>query len=100
MVRRVSRSRPELQRIARSTARWFDRHALTAWERNDCLARFPCLAADFFLLPRQRDVGGWRSDIPMFNITSAMTFGSTDSSSNAMAPAVQRLDPGSVQGRP
>jgi cation diffusion facilitator CzcD-associated flavoprotein CzcO len=90
--------RPELRRIAGNIARWADRYTPPEPERDDRLARFPYLAADFSLLPRQPGLTGWMSAIHMFNIASTMSFGPSGSSINAMTTAVPRLVSGLTRG--
>jgi cation diffusion facilitator CzcD-associated flavoprotein CzcO len=90
--------RPELARIAHNIARWADRYAPPAEERHDRLARFPYLAADYGLLPREAGVTDWMTDIHMFNIASTMSFGPSGSSINAMTTAVPKLVSGLTRG--
>jgi hypothetical protein len=90
--------RPELSRLADNIARWADRYTPPAEERDDRLARFPYLAADFSLLPRQPEVSDWMSDIHMFNIASTMSFGPSGASINAMTTAVPKLVAGLTRG--
>lgn len=90
--------RPELSRLAGNIARWADRYTPPAAEQDDRLARFPYLAADFSLLPRQLGVTDWMSDIHMFNIASTMSFGPSGSSINAMSTAVPKLVAGLTRG--
>ena len=86
--------RPELLRLAGNIARWADRYMPPPEERDDRLARFPYLAADYALLPRQPGV----TDIHMFNIASTMSFGPSGSSINAMTIAVPKLVHGLTRG--
>jgi FAD-dependent urate hydroxylase len=90
--------RPELSRLAGNIARWSDRYTPPTEECDDRLARFPYLAADYSLLPRQRGLTDWMSDIHMFNIASTMSFGPSGSSINAMTTAVPRLVAGLTRG--
>jgi len=90
--------RPELSRIAGDIARWADRYQPPAHERDDRLAKFPYLAADFSLLPRQPGETDWMTDIHMFNIASTMSFGPSGSSINAMTTAVPKLVHGLTRG--
>jgi cation diffusion facilitator CzcD-associated flavoprotein CzcO len=90
--------RPELSRLADNIARWADRYTPPAEERDDRLARFPYLAADFSLVPRQPEVSDWMSDIHMFNIASTMSFGPSGASINAMTTAVPKLVAGLTRG--
>jgi cation diffusion facilitator CzcD-associated flavoprotein CzcO len=90
--------RPELARVAGNIARWADRHSPPPEERDDRLARFPYLAADFSLLPREPGVTDWMAGIHMFNIASTMSFGPSGSSINAMTTAVPKLVAGLTRG--
>ncbi len=90
--------RPELARMAGNIARWADRYDPPANERDERLARFPYLAADFSLLPRQPGLTDWMSDVHMFNIASTMSFGPSGSSINAMTTAVPKLVSGLTRG--
>jgi hypothetical protein len=90
--------RPELSRLAGNIACWSDRYHPPPDERDDRLARFPYLAADFSLLPREPGVTDWMSDIHMFNIASTMSFGPSGSSINAMTTAVPKLVAGLTRG--
>jgi cation diffusion facilitator CzcD-associated flavoprotein CzcO len=83
--------RPELRRIAGNIATWSDRYTPPPDERDDRLGRFPYLAADFSLLPRQPALTDWMTGIHMFNIASTMSFGPSGSSINAMTTAVPKL---------
>jgi hypothetical protein len=62
------------------------------------LGRFPYLATDFSLVPRQAGVTDWMTDIHMFNIASTMSFGPSGSSINAMTTAVPKLVSGVTRG--
>jgi cation diffusion facilitator CzcD-associated flavoprotein CzcO len=90
--------RPELARLAGNIACWADRYDPPPEERDDRLARFPYLAADFSLLPQQAGVTDWMTDIHMFNIASTMSFGPSGSSINAMTTAVPKLVRGLTRG--
>jgi FAD-dependent urate hydroxylase len=90
--------RPELSRLAGNIARWSDRYVPPPAENDDRLSRFPYLAADFSLLPRQPGVSDWMSDVHMFNIASTMSFGPSGSSINAMTTAVPMLVAGLTRG--
>jgi cation diffusion facilitator CzcD-associated flavoprotein CzcO len=99
--------RPELSRVANNILVWGDRYD-PAWEDNDeerarCqrderLARFPYLAQDFSLLPREPGVTDWMTGIHMFNIASTMSFGPSGSSINAMTTSVPKLVSGLTRG--
>ena len=91
--------RPELCRIADNIACWSDRYDRRPTERNDRLGRFPYLAPDFALLPRQPGLTDWMSDIHLFNIASTMSFGPSGSSINAMTTAVPKLLSGLTPAR-
>lgn len=90
--------RPELSRIAGDIARWSDRFDPPPEERDDRLGRFPYLAADFSLVPREPGRSDWMADIHMFNIASTMSFGPSGSSINAMTTAVPKLVAGLTRG--
>jgi FAD-dependent urate hydroxylase len=90
--------RPELSRLAGNIALWSDRYSPPPEERDDRLARFPYLAADFSLLPKEPGVTDWMRDIHMFNIASTMSFGPSGSSINAMTTAVPKLVSGLTRG--
>jgi cation diffusion facilitator CzcD-associated flavoprotein CzcO len=90
--------RPELARIADNIARWSDRYNPPPEERDDRLARYPYLAPDYSLLPRQTGLTDWMTDIHMFNIASTMSFGPSGSSINAMTTAVPKLVSGLTRG--
>ncbi|WP_428487688.1 NAD(P)-binding domain-containing protein [Rhodopila sp.] len=90
--------RPELSRLAGNIARWSDRYQPPPEERDERLARFPYLAADFSLLPRQPGLTDWMADIHMFNIASTMSFGPSGSSINAMTTSVPKLVSGLTRG--
>jgi hypothetical protein len=90
--------RPELSRLAANIACWADRYTPPADERDDRLARFPYLAADFSLQPRVPGLTGWMRGVHMFNIASTMSFGPSGSSINAMTTAVPKLVRGLTRG--
>lgn len=90
--------RPELARIAGNIARWFDRYDPPPDERDDRLARFPYLAADYSLLPRVSGLTDWMTNIHLFNIASTMSFGPSGASINAMTTAVPKLVRGLTRG--
>ncbi len=90
--------RPELARFAHNIARWSDRYVPPPEEQDDRLAKFPYLAPDYSLLPRQPGVTDWMTDIHMFNIASTMSFGPSGSSINAMTTAVPKLVAGLTRG--
>jgi cation diffusion facilitator CzcD-associated flavoprotein CzcO len=90
--------RPELSRLAGNIARWADSYTPPPGERDDRLARFPYLAADFSLLPREPGLTDWMTDIHMFTIASTMSFGPSGASINAMTTAVPKLVLGLTRG--
>ncbi len=90
--------RPELARVAHNIARWSDRYTPPEEERDDRLARFPYLAADYSLLPRVEGETEWMADIHLFNIAATMSFGPSGSSINAMTTAVPKLVHGLTRG--
>jgi cation diffusion facilitator CzcD-associated flavoprotein CzcO len=90
--------RPELARIAGNIARWADRYDPPPEERDDRLAQFPYLGADYSLQPRVPGQTDWMTDIHMFNIASTMSFGPSGSSINAMTTAVPKLVAGITRG--
>jgi cation diffusion facilitator CzcD-associated flavoprotein CzcO len=90
--------RPELSRLAGNIAVWADRYVPLPEERDERLGRFPYLAADFSLLPREAGLTDWMTDIHMFNIASTMSFGPSGSSINAMTTAVPKLVAGLTRG--
>jgi cation diffusion facilitator CzcD-associated flavoprotein CzcO len=84
--------RPELRRMAGAIARWSDRYTPPADEQDVRLARFPYLAPDYSLIPREPGFD-WIGDVHVFSIAATMSFGPSGSSINAMtthAPAVVR----------
>ena len=83
--------RPGLSRLVGNIARWSDRYHPPPDERDDRTARFPYLAADFSLLPREPGVTDWMSGLHMFNLASTMNFGPSGSSIIAMTTAVPKL---------
>lgn len=90
--------RPELRRIAGNIARWADRYTPPAEERNERLGRYPYLAPDYGLVPREPGLSDWMADIHIFNIASTMSFGPSGSSINAMTTAVPKLVFGLTRG--
>ncbi len=83
--------RPELSRLAGNVATWADRYAPPPEERDERLGRFPYLAADYSLLPREAGLTDWMTGIHLFNIAATMSFGPSGSSINAMTTAVPKL---------
>ncbi len=90
--------RPELRRVAGNIARWADRYDPPPEERDDRLAEFPYLAADFSLLPRHPGLTDWMADIHMFTIAASLSQGPSGSSINAMTTAVPKLVAGLTRG--
>lgn len=90
--------RPELARIAHNIACWSDRYTPPEEERDERLARFPYLAADYSLLPREPGLTDWMRDIHVFNISATMSFGPSGSSINAMTTAIPKLVHGVTRG--
>jgi cation diffusion facilitator CzcD-associated flavoprotein CzcO len=90
--------RPELSRLAGNIACWADRYDPPPEERNQRLARFPYLAADFSLLPKRPGQTDWMREIHLFNIASTMSFGPSGASINAMTTAVPKLVSGVTRG--
>ena len=90
--------RPELARIAGDIARWADRYDPPPAERDDRLGRFPYLAADYSLVPRQPGRADWMAAVHLFNIAATMSFGPSGSSINGMTTAVPKLVSGITRG--
>jgi cation diffusion facilitator CzcD-associated flavoprotein CzcO len=90
--------RPELARFAHNIATWGDRYTPPPAERDERLARYPYLAADYAFTEK---VGGrtpWIGHIHLFAIGSTMSFGPSGSSINAMTTAVAKLASGITRG--
>lgn len=83
--------RPELQRFAANIATWADRYTPPDHDRNDRLARFPYLSADFAFVEKVPGDTPWIKDIHLFAIASTMSFGPSGSSINAMTTVVPKL---------
>jgi cation diffusion facilitator CzcD-associated flavoprotein CzcO len=90
--------RPELARLADNIASWGDRYTPPEEERDERLARFPYLAPDFALLPRDAGRTPWMRNVHLFAIASTMSFGPSGSSINAMTTAVPKLVSGLTRG--
>jgi cation diffusion facilitator CzcD-associated flavoprotein CzcO len=83
--------RPELARLAGNIARWSDRYTPPAAEQDERIGRFPYLAPDYGLMPREPGLTDWMADIHVFNIAATVSFGPSASSINAMNIAVPKL---------
>lgn len=83
--------RPELAPYADQIALWSDRYQPPQDERDDRLAEFPYLGADYSLQPKTPDGPGFLRHIHVFNIGSSVSFGASGSSINAMNIAVPKL---------
>ncbi len=90
--------RPELRRMATAIATWSDRYTPPPDERDDRLGRFPYLAPDYALLPREPGQADWIQDVHLFSIAATMSFGPSGSSINAMTTAVPKLVSGLTRG--
>lgn len=90
--------KPELARFAENIATWGDRYTPPDDERNDRLARFPYLAADYAFVEKQPDRTPWIRNVHLFAIGATMSFGPSGSSINAMTTAVPKLVSGLTRG--
>lgn len=84
-------ARPELARCAGNIASWADRYTPPEAERDDRLARFPYLGADYALQEKRPGETPWIGRLHLFSIASTMSFGASGSSINAMTTAVPKL---------
>ena len=91
-------ARPELRRFGANVATWGDRYDPPEAERNERLARFPYLDADFALAEKAPGETPWIGDVHLFSIASTMSFGPSGSSINAMTTAVPKLVAGVTRG--
>jgi cation diffusion facilitator CzcD-associated flavoprotein CzcO len=91
-------TRPELQGFAANIATWGDSYTPPEAERDDRLARFPYLAADFSLVEKIAGGTPWIRDIHLFSIASTMSFGPSGSSINAMTTVVPKVVSGLTRG--
>jgi len=91
-------ARPEFGRLAGNIASWGDRYAPPEALRDDRLARYPYLSADYALTERCPGATPWITDIHLFSIASTMSFGPSGSSINAMTTAVPKLVAGLTRG--
>ncbi len=90
--------RPELAPYADQIALWSDRHHPPVEERDDRLAAFPYLGADYALQPKHAGEAEFLRNIHVFNIGSTMSFGPSGSSINAMNIAAPKLVAGVTRG--
>ena len=90
--------RPELRRMAGAIATWSDRYTPPPEEQDERLGRFPYLAADYGLVPREPGQAAWIADVHLFSIAATMSFGPSGSSINAMTTAVPKLVAGLTRG--
>jgi len=91
-------ARPEFARFAGNIAQWRDRYTPPEALRDDRLARYPYLSADYGLTERCPGETPWITDIHLFSIASTMSFGPSGSSINAMTTAVPKLVSGLTRG--
>ena len=91
-------AKPELGRFAANIATWGDRYTPPAAERDERLARYPYLAADFSLVEKVAGRTPWIRDIHLFSIASTMSFGPSGSSINAMTTVVPKVVSGLTRG--
>ncbi len=84
-------SKPELARFASNIASWDDRYTPPPDERDDRLARFPYLAANFAFSEKVAGRTPWIKNIHLFSIASTMSFGPSGSSINAMSTIVPKV---------
>ena len=90
--------RPELATIAPHVAAWADRYTPPDDLRDDRLARYPYLAADYSLTEKTPGTAPELADVHVFSIASTMSFGPSGSSINAMTTAVPKLVNGLTRG--
>ena len=90
--------RPELSFCADNIATWGDRYSPPEDERNDRLARFPYLDADFAFTEKTPGRTPWIADLHLFGIGTTMSFGPAGSSINAMTIATPKLVAGVTRG--
>lgn len=82
---------PELSAFAHNIASWGDRYTPPAQEWDARLARFPYLSPDHAFVEKVAGETPWIGWIHLFSIASAMSFGASSSSINAMTTAVPKL---------
>lgn len=92
------RLRPELAGFADNIATWADRYTPPEDERDDRLARFPYLSADFAFEEKVAGRTPFLADIHLFGIGTTMSFGPAGSSINAMTIATPKLAAGVTRG--
>jgi cation diffusion facilitator CzcD-associated flavoprotein CzcO len=90
--------RPELAGFADNIATWGDRYAPPEEERDERLARFPYLSADFAFAEKVPGRTPFLADIHLFGIGTTMSFGPAGSSINAMTIATPKLAAGVTRG--
>lgn len=90
--------KPELARLAGNVASWGDRYVPPPALRNDWLAKYPYLAADYSLMEKVAGATPWIADIHLFTIAATMSFGPSGSSINAMTSAIPKLVSGITRG--
>ena len=90
--------RPELARCADNIASWADRYTPPEPERDERLARYPYLGADYALMEKVADRTPWVANIHVFSIASTMSFGPSGSSINAMTTAAPKVASGITRG--
>jgi hypothetical protein len=83
---------------ADNIATWGDRYSPPDDERNDRLARFPYLDADFAFTEKTLGRTLWIADLHLFGIGTTMSFGPAGSSINAMTIATPKLVAGVTRG--
>ena len=90
--------RPELARFAGNIATWGDRFTPPSGERDERLARYPYLAADYAFVEKEPGRTPWVRNIHLFAIASSASFGPSGASINAMTSAVPKLVSGITRG--
>jgi cation diffusion facilitator CzcD-associated flavoprotein CzcO len=93
-----ARLRPELAACADNIATWGDRYTPPEHERNDRLACFPYLTADFAFAEKVPGRTPWIGDLHLFGIGTTLSFGPAGSSINAMTIATPKLVAGVTRG--
>jgi cation diffusion facilitator CzcD-associated flavoprotein CzcO len=90
--------RPELAACAANIATWADRYDPPPEERDEQLAAFPYLDADYAFTERVPGRTPWIADLHLFGIGATVSFGPSGSSINAMTIAVPKLVAGVTRG--
>lgn len=90
--------RPELAAFAGNIATWGDRYTPPEDERDERLARYPYLSADFAFEEKVPERTPFLADIHLFGIGTTMSFGPAGSSINAMTIATPKLAAGVTRG--